>query len=59
MNFIRIRGERDEEGEDEAGDDCDPDEVHTGSWASMGNEDGECAGTGIFAGRTYVERTSV
>ena len=43
----RVPGERDEEGEDEACDDCDPDEVHTGSWASMGNEGGEWGGGGI------------
>jgi hypothetical protein len=40
----RVRGERDEEGEDEAGDDCQPDEVHAGMWGSMGNEEGEGAG---------------
>ena len=46
----RERGERDEEGEDEAGDDCDPDEVHAGSWVSRGNEDGGGVGAGIRDG---------
>ena len=43
----RVRGERDEEGEDEAGEDCQPDEVHAGRWVSMGNEDGGGGGTGV------------
>ena len=51
----RVRGEGDEEGEDEAGDDCDPDEVRMGSWVSMGNED-ECRD---FAGRGWFWEVSV
>jgi hypothetical protein len=41
----RVRGERDEEGEEEAGDDCWPEGVHAGSWGLMGNEEwGRCRG---------------
>jgi len=43
----RVRGERDEEGEDEAGDDCWPDGVHAERWVSRGNEDGGGVGAGI------------
>ena len=35
----RVRGERDEEGEDEAGDDCWPEGVLAGWWDSMGDEE--------------------
>jgi len=34
----RICGERDEGGEEEAGDDCGPDEVHDGEMGFGGNE---------------------
>jgi hypothetical protein len=53
----RVRGERGEDGEEEAGDDCYPDEVYTGSWASPGNEDGcrDFAGEGLAWGMPVAE----
>jgi len=46
----RVRGGREEDGEEEDGEDCWPDEVHAGSWVSMGNEDGEGGGGGFCYG---------
>ncbi|MFA5269496.1 MAG: hypothetical protein WC379_16145 [Methanoregula sp.] len=48
----RVHGERDEEGEDEAGDDCDLEGVCAGRWVLVGNEEWGWSGGGI-CGRAF------